>query len=84
MDRPVKFAETPILSPMGILVVENEALKMTIEDLERYLANCKSELVEARANISSWKQDRKRVQECEDMLHEVKFAIDGFDQEDDK
>ena len=70
-QRPHGFVE---------VVVENEALKMTIEDLERYLANCKSELVEARANASKLDQARKDLKAMREALYEIHGILDtaGF------
>ena len=82
--KAVKFAEIPILSPMGILVVENEALKMEIEDLERHVATRDAKLVEARGTINNLKNDCRRVKVYQSALYEIHGALEdaGISQED--
>ena len=74
MECPViKICTTSSGDPMGILVVENEALKMTIEDLERHIATRDAKLRDAEAALKKAIEAKVRVQNA---FLEIKQAVE--------
>ncbi len=76
MDRPViKISTTSSGDPMGILVVENEALKMTIEDLERHMRISDAKLVDAEDVL---KKSQRLNGEYFAAFNEIRETVEGL------
>ncbi len=84
MASTVKLDTTTPPDPLEQLAIENESLKMTIEDLERHIASRDAKLAEARMHISNWKQCRARLKVLDGVCYELHGILDdaGFGQED--
>ena len=76
------------MSNLAMALETAQGLKAEVNVLTRRLANCDAKLVEAsRLNADAVAQAdvlRNQNGQYRDMLSEVKFAIDGFAQEDDE